>query len=153
MEKAYDLRQQIEAVEDQLQRLKAQLSQAELEVQSASTPDSKWPLTATEYQRYGRQMIIPEIGLKRQLRLKRSKALIVGVGGLGCPAAAYLAGAGVGTLGLMDGDAVEISNLHRQVVHSTGRIGKSKVDSACEYLQSYVVRRNYTVSLASDHIS
>ena len=64
--------------------------------------------------------------------------LLVGVGGLGCPAAAYLAGAGVGTIGLMDGDTVEISNLHRQVAHGTERVGMSKVDSAVEYLMSYV---------------
>ena len=99
---------------------------------------SRWPLSKDEYQRYGRQMIMPEIGLHGQLRLKNAKVLIVGVGGLGCPAAAYLAGAGVGTLGLMDGDTVEVSNLHRQIAHATSRIGMSKVDSACEYLQSYV---------------
>lgn len=61
--------------------------------------------------------------------------LIVGAGGLGCPAALYLAGAGVGTLGLVDGDSVESSNLHRQVLHRTRNIGKLKVDSAIEYLK------------------
>jgi adenylyltransferase/sulfurtransferase len=83
-------------------------------------------------------MILPEVGLHGQLRLKNAKVLLVGVGGLGCPAAAYLAGAGVGTIGLMDGDTVEISNLHRQVAHGTERVGMSKVDSAVEYLTSYV---------------
>ena len=83
-------------------------------------------------------MILPEVGLHGQLRLKNAKVLLVGVGGLGCPAAAYLAGAGVGTIGLMDGDTVEISNLHRQVAHGTERVGMSKVDSAVEYLMSYV---------------
>ena len=58
----------------------------------------------------------------------------MGVGGLGCPAAQYLAGAGVGTLGLIDGDEVELSNLHRQVAHATGRVGLSKVQSAITYL-------------------
>jgi adenylyltransferase/sulfurtransferase len=70
-----------------------------------------------------------------QLLLKRSSVLIVGVGGLGCPAAAYLASAGVGTIGLVDGDVVEASNLHRQIAHSTARVGWGKVESAMEYLK------------------
>lgn len=98
----------------------------------------RWPLAQEEYQRYGRQLIMPEVGLAGQLKLKHAKILVVGVGGLGCPAAAYLAGAGVGTLGLMDGDTVEASNLHRQIAHSSSRIGMSKVQSACEYLKAYV---------------
>ena len=98
----------------------------------------RWPLAGEEYKRYGRQLIMPEIGLHGQLRLKNAKVLIVGAGGLGCPAATYLAGAGVGTLGLVDGDTVEVSNLHRQMAHSTARVGKHKVDSAIEYLQAYV---------------
>ena len=64
--------------------------------------------------------------------------MIVGVGGLGCPAAAYLAGAGVGTIGLIDGDHVEISNLHRQVLHSTETLDMGKVDSAILFLRRYV---------------
>jgi hypothetical protein len=102
------------------------------------TTHGRWPLESEEYKRYGRQMILPEVGLHGQLRLKNAKVLLVGVGGLGCPAAAYLAGAGVGTIGLMDGDTVEVSNLHRQVAHGTERVGMSKVDSAVEYLMSYV---------------
>ncbi|KAH7138370.1 hypothetical protein B0J11DRAFT_13854 [Dendryphion nanum] len=91
---------------------------------------SKWPLEKSEYKRYGRQLIMPEIGLQGQLRLKKSSVLIIGVGGLGCPAATYLVGAGVGTVGLVDGDIVEESNLHRQILHSTSRVGMTKVDSA-----------------------
>ncbi len=114
----------------------------------------RWPLSEEEYRRYGRQMITPQIGLEGrslsiwhrsasnrrigQLRLQKASVLIVGLGGLGCPAAAYLAGAGVGTLGLIDGDAVEVSNLHRQILHSSSRVGMSKVDSACKYLKEYV---------------
>ncbi|KAK5119217.1 hypothetical protein LTR85_007831 [Meristemomyces frigidus] len=96
----------------------------------------RWPLGNHEYKRYGRQLIMPEIGLHGQLRLKNARVLIVGVGGLGCPAAAYLASAGVGTLGLVDGDTVEESNLHRQVAHSTSRVGMNKTKSAVEYLRS-----------------
>lgn len=73
------------------------------------------------------------------MKLRHAAVLIVGVGGLGCPAAMYLAGAGVGKLGLVDGDTVEVSNLHRQVLHRTGTVGKSKVDSAIESLSEYVV--------------
>ena len=98
----------------------------------------RWPLADDEYKRYGRQLIMPEVGQHGQLRLKTAKVLIVGVGGLGCPAAAYLAGAGIGTLGLMDGDTVELSNLHRQIAHASTRVGLSKVESAWEYLHSYV---------------
>ena len=115
-----------------------------------STPQvrpKRWPLDDEEYKRYGRQLIMPETGLHGQLRLKNVKVLIVGVGGLGCPAAAYLAGAGVGTVGLMDGDSVEVSNLHRQIAHSSDRTGMSKVDSAVEYLASYVEMSRYL----SDH--
>jgi adenylyltransferase and sulfurtransferase len=72
-----------------------------------------------------------------QLRLKAASVLIVGAGGLGCPAAAYIAGSGVGTIGIIDGDVVETSNLHRQILHSTAKVGMKKVDSAIEYLTSY----------------
>ena len=98
---------------------------------------ARWPLLEKEYRRYGRQLIMPEVGMQGQLRLKHTSVLIVGVGGLGCPAAAYLAGAGVKALGLVDADTVEESNLHRQILHSTEKVGVSKVDSAIDFLRSY----------------
>ena len=70
------------------------------------------------------------------MALKKARVLIAGVGGLGSPAAAYLAAAGVGTIGLVDGDKVEVSNLHRQIIHTTDREGMDKVDSARDFLQS-----------------
>ena len=138
------LRKQIIAAEEGLINLKADLARIEahertIEWQSAAEPNL--PLTSEEYQRYGRQMIVPDIGIQGQSRLKSASVLIVGVGGLGCPAAAYLAGAGIGVLGLVDGDNVELSNLHRQVLHNSSTIGMTKVDSALAFLQRLVSRR------------
>lgn len=89
-------------------------------------------LTNDEIKRYGRHLLLPEIGKGGQLKLKRARILLVGAGGLGSPQAIYLSAAGVGTLGLVDFDRVEFSNLQRQVIHFTPDIGKSKVISAQE---------------------
>lgn len=85
-----------------------------------------------ELRRYARHLIVPEVGLEGQKRLKSARVLLVGVGGLGSPAALYLAAAGVGTLGVIDADVVDASNLQRQVLHATSRIGMLKVESARE---------------------
>lgn len=92
-------------------------------------------LSTEEQERYNRQMILPGISSAGQLILKQTSVVIVGVGGLGCPAAAYLAGAGLGTIGLIDGDLVSASNLHRQIIHSSHTVGDSKVSSAVRYLR------------------
>ncbi len=89
-------------------------------------------LTNDEIQRYSRHLIMPEVGMEGQLKLKQAKVLLVGTGGLGAPMALYLAAAGVGTIGLVDFDVVDFSNLQRQVIHGTKDVGKAKIDSAIE---------------------
>ena len=91
-------------------------------------------LTREEILRYSRHLLIPEVGLDGQRKLKGSSALVIGTGGLGSPVALYLAAAGVGRIGLVDYDVVDSSNLQRQVIHGTSTIGKLKVDSAREKL-------------------
>ncbi|MCB1318381.1 MAG: molybdopterin-synthase adenylyltransferase MoeB, partial [Leptospiraceae bacterium] len=91
-------------------------------------------LSPEELRRYNRHIILPQIGLEGQRRLKDSSALIIGVGGLGSPLALYLAAAGIGRLGLVDYDRVEESNLQRQVLHTTSTLGKSKLESARGHL-------------------
>src|SRR5690606_428941 len=87
-------------------------------------------LSRPELHRYARHLSLPEVGLEGQVRLKHGRVLCVGAGGLGSPLALYLAAAGVGTLGLVDFDTVDESNLHRQILHGTGDVGRSKLDSA-----------------------
>src|SRR5450759_4666203 len=87
-------------------------------------------LSSEQRERYSRHLLIPEIGVEGQQKLLDAKVLLLGAGGLGSPTALYLAAAGVGTLGIVDNDEVDLSNLQRQVIHSTERIGLSKVDSA-----------------------
>ncbi|MGJ8634794.1 MAG: molybdopterin-synthase adenylyltransferase MoeB [Luteolibacter sp.] len=88
-----------------------------------------------EKARYSRHLLIPEIGVEGQERLKGASVLLIGTGGLGCPAALYLAAAGVGRLGLVDEDTVDVSNLHRQVLHSDEFVGRPKLDSAAARLR------------------
>ncbi len=93
-------------------------------------------LTAEQKQRYSRHLLIPEVGLEGQAKLLDSKVLFIGAGGLGAPAMLYLAAAGVGTIGVVDFDVVDLSNLQRQVIHTNDRIGEKKVDSARKTLQA-----------------
>ena len=87
-------------------------------------------LTAEQRERYSRHLLLPEVGIEGQQKLLDAKVLLLGAGGLGSPSALYLAAAGVGTLGIVDNDEVDLSNLQRQVIHSSDRIGVRKVDSA-----------------------
>ena len=93
-------------------------------------------LSNDELARYSRHLILPEVGMEGQQRLKAAKVLCVGTGGLGSPLAFYLAAAGIGTLGLVDFDVVDSSNLQRQIIHSTKDVGRPKLDSATEKLQA-----------------
>src|SRR5882757_8236399 len=87
-------------------------------------------LTKEEVARYSRHLIIPDVGVDGQKRLKNAKVLVVGAGGLGSPALLYLAAAGVGTLGIVEFDVVDESNLQRQIIHGQSDIGRSKAESA-----------------------
>jgi adenylyltransferase/sulfurtransferase len=92
-------------------------------------------LSDDEKRRYARHLLLPEMGLAGQARLKASSMLMIGAGGLGASALSYLAAAGVGHVGIVDHDAVELSNLNRQIIHETGDIGRRKVESAADRLE------------------
>lgn len=96
--------------------------------------DETATLSADEVRRYARQIVLRGVGGPGQQKLKSSRMLVVGAGALGSPVIAYLAGAGVGTLGIADNDIVALSNLHRQVVHGAADIGRAKVDSAGDFV-------------------
>jgi sulfur-carrier protein adenylyltransferase/sulfurtransferase len=93
-------------------------------------------MTAEQRERYSRHTLLPEVGVDGQLKLLDAKVLLVGAGGLGAPAALYLAAAGIGTLGLVDDDAVDASNLQRQVIHNTERVGMPKTESARQTIEA-----------------
>ena len=112
-------------------------------------------LTPTQRNRYQRHLLLPEVGEKGQLKLLDSKVLLLGAGGLGSPAALYLAAAGVGTIGIIDMDVVDESNLQRQILHNMDRIGERKVDSAKKTLTAINPDVNvvtYDVRLGADNI-
>jgi molybdopterin/thiamine biosynthesis adenylyltransferase/rhodanese-related sulfurtransferase len=116
------------------------------------TPEA---LTPDQRNRYHRHVLLPEVGESGQLKLLRSKVLLLGAGGLGSPAALYLAAAGVGTLGIIDMDVVDESNLQRQILHNMDRIGERKVDSAKKTLSALNPDVNvvtYDVRLGADNI-
>jgi len=112
-------------------------------------------LDHAQFERYSRHVLIPEVGEEGQLRLLDSKVLLIGAGGLGSPAALYLAAAGVGTLGIIDADTVDTSNLQRQIVHTVDRVGTPKVDSAeiaIHGINPEVNVKKYDIRLTSENV-
>jgi molybdopterin/thiamine biosynthesis adenylyltransferase/rhodanese-related sulfurtransferase len=112
-------------------------------------------LTPEQRERYSRHLLLPEVGAEGQQKLLDAKVLLLGAGGLGSPTALYLAAAGVGTLGIVDSDEVDLSNLQRQVIHSSDRVGVPKTDSAEQTITALnpdVNVKKYPVRLGSDNI-
>ena len=127
-----------------------------MQLEQGDLPIEERPVTISprEYRRYGRHLIIPEVGLEGQRRLKASRVLIIGTGGLGAPSSLYLAAAGVGTLGLVDFDTIDETNLHRQILYSDKQIGRSKVQTAKERLleaNPNITVKTYEEPLTSDN--
>ena len=111
-------------------------------------------LTNEEIQRYSRHLIMPEVGMEGQLKLKQAKVLMIGTGGLGAPLGLYLAAAGVGRIGIVDFDTVDVTNLQRQVIHGTKDIGRPKLDSAAERMADinpHVEIVKYETTLSSEN--
>nr|XP_020464219.1 adenylyltransferase and sulfurtransferase MOCS3 [Monopterus albus] len=152
------LKAQLREKEKEIADLKNKLAQLEkshtstLELRDRVTPltplKAKASLSNEDIMRYSRQLILPELGVQGQLNISKTSVLIVGCGGLGCPLAQYLAAAGIGHLGLLDYDEVELSNLHRQVLHGEDNLGQAKaLSAACA-----VRRLNSTVECIPYHL-
>ncbi|KAJ8341824.1 hypothetical protein SKAU_G00341150 [Synaphobranchus kaupii] len=147
-QEVFRLKQQLLEKEREISGLKDTLSQLQtlnrsnkssIELQEKVTPlahlKEKATLSNEEIMRYSRQLLLPELGVKGQLKLSQASVLVVGCGGLGCPLAQYLAAAGIGRLGLLDYDEVELSNLHRQVLHGEDTRGQPKALSAAQAIK------------------
>ena len=125
-----------------------------VETAAPPAPPRGSALTNDEYKRYSRHLIMPEVGLEGQLKLKAAKVLCIGAGGLGSPVAMYLAAAGVGTLGIVDFDTVDFSNLQRQILHGTPDVGRPKLASAKDRLNALNPNVNietYETALTSEN--
>ena len=120
----------------------------------ATAVDKNVSLDKEEVLRYSRHLIMPEVGMEGQLKLKAAKVLTIGAGGLGSPLAMYLAAAGVGTIGIVDFDVVDFTNLQRQIIHGTSDVGRKKLDSAAETLKEinpFIEVRKFETRLSSDN--
>ena len=125
-------------------------------LREASFERNSMAFTNEQLERYSRHIILKEIGPKGQKKLMKAKVLIIGAGGLGAPAALYLAAAGVGTIGIADADSVDLSNLQRQVIHSTADIGRPKVESARDSMLAInpeITVHTYYEYITSENIS
>ncbi|KAM3594047.1 uncharacterized protein V6R79_001249 [Siganus canaliculatus] len=152
------LKAQLKEKDQEIAVLKQKLAQLEKRCTSVAelydTVTLLSPLTAKpalsneDIMRYSRQLLLPQLGVQGQLNLSKTSVLIVGCGGLGCPLAQYLAAAGIGRLGLLDYDEVELSNLHRQVLHGEENQGQAKALSAA----NAVKRLNSTVECIPYHL-
>jgi molybdopterin/thiamine biosynthesis adenylyltransferase len=135
--------------------LAAAVASAREAVEPASEPAAQiHDFTDPEIERYSRQLVLPEWGAAAQLALSEANVLVIGAGALGSPVAAYLAGAGVGRLGIVDDDAVELSNLHRQLLHFTPDLGVPKAESAAaklRFLNPEVLIEPYQVRVDADN--
>src|ERR1700691_4368860 len=111
-------------------------------------------LTNDEILRYSRHLIMPEVGMEGQQKLKAARVLCIGAGGLGSPLALYLTAAGVGTLGIVDFDVVDYTNLQRQIIHTTADVGRKKLDSAADKLKAinpFLNIRKFETRLSSEN--
>ncbi|KAM9356251.1 adenylyltransferase and sulfurtransferase MOCS3 [Pholidichthys leucotaenia] len=153
------LRIQLEEKEKEISALRDKLAQVEknegllLQLQDKVSPpltplSVKSSLSSEDIRRYSRQLLLPQLGVQGQLKLFQTSVLVVGCGGLGCPAAQYLAAAGIGRLGLVDYDEVELSNLHRQILHGERNQGQTKALSAAQA----VTRLNSSVECVPYHL-
>src|SRR6202789_2032399 len=121
---------------------------------ATTTTETPVTLNNDEILRYSRHLIMPEVGMEGQQKLKAALVLCIGTGGLGSPLALYLAAAGVGTLGLVDFDVVDYTNLQRQIIHSTADVGRKKLDSAADKLTGinpFLNLRTFYTRLSSDN--
>jgi molybdopterin/thiamine biosynthesis adenylyltransferase/rhodanese-related sulfurtransferase len=124
------------------------------EIKPEAATNSATSLSNDEIQRYSRHLIMPEVGMEGQLKIKNARVLCIGAGGLGSPLALYLGAAGVGTLGIVDFDVVDYTNLQRQIIHSTADVGHKKLDSAAEKLQAmnpFIHVQKFDTRLSSDN--
>src|SRR5215475_9412614 len=117
-------------------------------------PEQLATLNKDEILRYSRHLIMPEVGMEGQQKLKAARVLCIGAGGLGSPLALYLTAAGVGTLGMVDFDVVDFTNLQRQIIHTTADVGRKKLESAAEKLKAinpFLNVRTFETKLSSDN--